>query len=168
MTGKNKLIIGGTLFVLFWIVGGVYVHWLKAADVQKPATWADPNNRQLVKRGKKIYTDICATCHGKDMEGPPVWRGTEGEPLPEPPPHNATGTTWQHPDALLFAITKEGGDRNSPEDPSSGMPGFGDIMSDDDIWAALAYIKSRWPKEIRRKHSEITEKMEQLKSEASQ
>jgi mono/diheme cytochrome c family protein len=34
------------------------------------------------------------------------------------------------------------------------MPAFGDKLSDDDIWAVLAYIKSRWPTEIRRAQQE--------------
>ena len=31
---------------------------------------------------------------------------------------------------------------------TSGMPGFGDTLSDDDIWDVLAYIRSQWPEEI--------------------
>jgi mono/diheme cytochrome c family protein len=27
------------------------------------------------------------------------------------------------------------------------MPAFGEALSDDEIWAALAYIKSTWPPE---------------------
>ena len=31
----------------------------------------------------------------------------------------------------------------------SGMPGLGDVMSDDGIWDVLAYIRSTWPERIR-------------------
>ena len=31
----------------------------------------------------------------------------------------------------------------------SGMPGLGDVMSDDEIRDVLAYIRSTWPKRIR-------------------
>ena len=29
------------------------------------------------------------------------------------------------------------------------MPGFADALSDAEIWAALAFIKSRWPDAVR-------------------
>ena len=29
------------------------------------------------------------------------------------------------------------------------MPAYRDILSDREIWAVLAYIKSQWPEEIR-------------------
>ncbi len=35
------------------------------------------------------------------------------------------------------------------------MLGFEDILSDDEIWAVLAYIKSRWPERIRRQQESI-------------
>ena len=35
------------------------------------------------------------------------------------------------------------------------MPRFGPILTDDDIWAVTAYIKSRWPERIRRQHAEM-------------
>lgn len=34
-------------------------------------------------------------------------------------------------------------------DFDSGMPGFGEQLSDEDIWNILAYIKSTWPERIR-------------------
>ena len=34
------------------------------------------------------------------------------------------------------------------------MPAFADILSDDEIDAVLAYIKSLWPEEIRKKYDE--------------
>jgi mono/diheme cytochrome c family protein len=36
------------------------------------------------------------------------------------------------------------------------MPGFGGALSDDEIWAVVAYIKSTWPREIRRAQAETT------------
>lgn len=38
----------------------------------------------------------------------------------------------------------------------SDMPGFGDTMSDSEIAAVLAYIKSTWPKRERRIQSRMT------------
>ena len=32
----------------------------------------------------------------------------------------------------------------APQGYASDMPAFGDRLSDDEIWAVLAFIKSRW------------------------
>ena len=36
------------------------------------------------------------------------------------------------------------------------MPAFGQTLSDAEIWAVLAYIKSHWPEEVRARQAEIT------------
>ena len=41
----------------------------------------------------------------------------------------------------------------SPPGFKSNMPGFEETLSDDQIWAVLAYIKSKWPEQIRRRHA---------------
>ena len=38
-----------------------------------------------------------------------------------------------------------------PQGMKAGMPAFKDILSDREIEASLAYIKSRWPSKIRRR-----------------
>jgi len=61
------------------------------------------------------------------------------------PPHDDTGHTWHHSDDILFGITKIGA--TPPYAPSgyqSDMSGFGGKLTDQQIWDALAYIKSRW------------------------
>ena len=39
-------------------------------------------------------------------------------------------------------------------DFTSGMPGFGDELTEDDIEAVLAYIRSTWPDRIRAAQSD--------------
>jgi mono/diheme cytochrome c family protein len=65
------------------------------------------------------------------------------------PPHDEHGHTWHHSDEILFGITKHGGQRNAPAGFVSRMPGFAATMSDKQIHAVLAYIKSRWPEAVR-------------------
>ena len=36
------------------------------------------------------------------------------------------------------------------------MPAFGGALSDEDMWAVLAYIKSSWPQDIRKAQREMT------------
>lgn len=53
---------------------------------------------------------------------------------------------WHHTEEVLFGITKEGlvPGRYAPPGYTSDMPGFGSALSDAEIWAVLAYIKSHW------------------------
>jgi mono/diheme cytochrome c family protein len=110
----------------------------------------------LVARGEQLYLEHCASCHGVELEGQPGWQ----RPLPDgglpAPPHDPDGHTWHHPDRLLFEITKFGGQALAPPEFKSNMPAFGQTLSDPEIWAVLAFIKSRWPEEIRARQEEIT------------
>jgi mono/diheme cytochrome c family protein len=55
----------------------------------------------------------------------------------------------------LFGITKLGTKEFTGLDIESDMPGFTDVLSDDEIRAVLAYIKSRWPERIRQQQESI-------------
>jgi len=109
---------------------------------------ADPRDPDLVAAGRAVYEAQCASCHGADLEGEPDWRARRADGRLPAPPHDETGHTWHHPDALLFGLTKYGPAAIIGDGYESDMPGFEDVLSDDEIRAALAYIKSRWPAEI--------------------
>ncbi len=114
---------------------------------------ADPNDAAQVARGEKVYAGYCGACHGVNLEGQPGWRerGPDGK-LPAPP-HDASGHTWHHSDAQLFDITRRGVAAIAGPGYKTDMRGFGrafgGTLTDADIWAVLAYIKSTWPPEIR-------------------
>lgn len=114
----------------------------------EPSGRADASDQALVAEGKVVYLERCASCHGRELEGQPGWR----QRLPDggfpAPPHDEAGHTWHHPDTVLFAYTKLGGAAAAPADFKSNMPAFADILSDREIWTALAFVKSRWPEEI--------------------
>lgn len=110
---------------------------------------ADHTNPELVAQGKNIYQQYCANCHGRELEGQPDWRTRRPSGALPAPPHDDSGHTWHHPDQLLFEITKFGMQPFAPEGWVSDMPAFGDNLSDQQIWAVLAYIKSRWPEKAR-------------------
>ena len=99
--------------------------------------------------GQALYAEACAACHGADLEGQPDWRTPNADGILPAPPHDATGHTWHHDNALLFEYTKLGGKAalaaRGIEDFPSGMPAFEDMLSDDEIWDVLAYIRSTWP-----------------------
>ena len=79
------------------------------------ASRADPSEARLVAQGQQVYRARCASCHGANLEGQPNWQQElpgGGRPAP---PHDASGHTWHHPDALLFDITKRGSQASLPD-----------------------------------------------------
>lgn len=109
------------------------------------------DNRDLVL-GKTLYAENCAACHGANLEGQANWQQPGADGVMPAPPHDETGHTWHHDNALLFSYTKLGGQAALTErgitNFKSGMPGFGDRLSDDEIWSILAYIRSTWPTRV--------------------
>jgi mono/diheme cytochrome c family protein len=118
---------------------------------------SDPANAAQVAMGKSLYAGNCAACHGANLEGQKNWRTPLGSGGLPAPPHDASGHTWHHPDALLFRYTKLGGEKLAPPSFKSNMPGFEDSLSDGEIWAVLSYIKSRWPPKIRRRQTRMSQ-----------
>lgn len=105
---------------------------------------ADPRDAQKVALGERIYVQHCASCHGAKLEGQPDWRRRLPNGRMPAPPHDESGHTWHHPDDMLFGITKNGVAPYAPPGYQSDMPAFGGTLSDDEIWAVLAYLKSHW------------------------
>ncbi|RJL07376.1 cytochrome c [Paracoccus aestuarii] len=102
--------------------------------------------------GRILYAEHCAACHGAELEGATDWQspGPDGR-LPAPP-HDETGHTWHHGDAMLFDYTRRGGQAVLDDLGvrfTSGMPAFGDLLSDIEIEAILAFIRSTWPDRMR-------------------
>ena len=112
---------------------------------------ADETDQRQVARGKTIYAAKCAACHGPNLEGQPNWRERRPDGRLPAPPHDATGHTWEHPDQVLFEVTKFGFAAKAPPSYQTDMPAFKGQMSDSEIWDVLAYIKSTWPDRLRRK-----------------
>jgi mono/diheme cytochrome c family protein len=111
---------------------------------------------QAVALGEAIYSDHCAACHGAELEGQvPDWRSRDAAGLLPAPPHDETGHTWHHADALLIDITTRGTEAVVGLGYRSNMMGFGDVLTEDEIRAVLAYIKSTWPDEVIEVHNRI-------------
>lgn len=150
---RDRIGVGLLAAAVLFLIGAIVVaQW----SGRKPL--ADPEDAEQVARGKPVYERLCASCHGAMLEGQPNWQ----EKLPTgrmpAPPHDALGHTWHHPDSVLFGITKHGlvPGRYAPPKYESDMPPFGAVLSDEEIWAVLAYIKSSWPREIRKAQQEMT------------
>jgi len=102
--------------------------------------------------GRVLYAEQCASCHGANLQGQPDWRASGDDGVFPAPPHDRTGHTWHHDNMLLFSYTRLGGQEALAERGimgfNSGMPGFADIMTDEQIWDTLAYIRSTWPENM--------------------
>lgn len=138
--------------VAIFTVGAFVVY----RDSQKVASPADPRNAARVAAGEKVYAKNCAGCHGAKLEGQPNWKVRLPNGRMPPPPHDESGHTWHHPDCVLFGIVKYGvTPPYGPPGYQSDMPAFGSTLTDDEIRAALAFIKSRWPDRVLQWRSEM-------------
>lgn len=122
----------------------------------EPSSLLAPSDPEVVARGKAVYAESCAACHGPELEGQPNWRERTPEGRLPAPPHDETGHTWHHDADTLFRLTKYGvgaliGEPGYPSD----MPAYEGVLADDDIIAVLSYIESTWPQEIRARHDEL-------------
>lgn len=141
---------GGAIVAVAAVVAGATVF-----------AWAWPfgqgsGEAEIIAEGRQIYAGNCASCHGAELQGQPDWK----TPLPSgrmpAPPHDASGHTWHHPDGVLFRITKEGPAAVVGGGYESDMPGFAEVLSDEEIRAVLAFIKSTWPELERAYQAEIS------------
>ncbi len=133
-----------------WLLVGAMVFLAGAIAyvlLEEGRSTIDAQDTTLVAAGRQVYGRHCASCHGTNLDGQPDWRERLPSGRMPAPPHDASGHTWHHPDAVLFGIVKEGivPGKYAPPGYESDMPGFGDVLSDDEIRAVLAYIKSSWP-----------------------
>lgn len=122
----------------------------------------DPGNSDLVSRGGEIYSETCASCHGRSLEGHPEWQVRDAQGYLPAPPHDETGHTWHHPDKLLFDITKLGvAEAANLEGYETRMPAFEGILTDEEIVAVLSFIKAQWPEQVRQRHDELNRRFHQ-------
>ena len=104
-----------------------------------------------LQAGKILYAEQCASCHGVNLEGQPNWQSPDENGMLPAPPHDETGHTWHHDNRLLFDYTRLGGKALLAArgvEFNSGMPGFAETLTDEDIWNILAYIRSTWPSRV--------------------
>jgi DMSO reductase family type II enzyme heme b subunit len=109
---------------------------LAAAALMAGPALAEPGNAE---KGEEIYAARCTGCHGEEGDG----LGPAAERL-NPPPRDFTFG--------LYKIKTTGFDDIVPNDedlfrmigdgmPGTSMPGWGDVLSDKDVWDLIAYLK---------------------------
>lgn len=113
----------------------------------------DHTDRALVARGEPLYRQHCAACHGAQLQGQPDWTSRDARGRLPAPPHDDSGHTWHHDDEVLFEVTKYGITKHAPPGYESDMPAFGKTLTDAEITATLAYIKSQWSPAVHSKRA---------------
>ena len=151
MNLKGRLIVG---LIAAVFVGGAAAY----VELGKPPSiLLKPDDPGVVSRGAGIYRTACASCHGANLEGQPNWQDRSPDGLLPAPPHDDSGHTWHHPDAVLFQVTKSGMQSLAGAEYKSAIPVFERRLSDEDIIAVLSFIESRWSPEIRRRHATVNQ-----------
>jgi putative copper export protein/mono/diheme cytochrome c family protein len=127
--------------------------WLQVAVAAVLAGWAVPHLDLLfvpatpttfyrsptgfstgtILAGAALYPQHCAGCHGAEGRGD----GVQAVGMHIPPADLTAAHLWDHPDGELFWWLSHG-----MEDPEGGlaMPGFSDVLSEDDIWALIDFL----------------------------
>jgi len=147
----------GIIFTLLVVIGGGY-WWISSGHVDSRAVPNGPSQfeRRLANRavdewvddhaskqenpyqptaenlaaGQKVYEDNCAWCHGSLKQPASPMRTKFFPPVPA-----LMARTPHDPDANFFYVTKYG-------IKLSGMPGWDGVLTDDEIWKAVLFVKN--------------------------
>jgi len=113
-----------------------------------------------VSRGREVFVQHCASCHGSDAQGAPDWQQPDARGDLPAPPHDDTGHTWRHSDAQLSEIIRGGLRDQFNKTPELTMPPFKtDQLSDQEISDVVAYFKSLWSPEHRQFQEEQSRRL---------
>ncbi|HEX4744951.1 MAG TPA: c-type cytochrome [Candidatus Limnocylindria bacterium] len=100
---------------------------LSAGDASNPVA----GSAGAIATGRAAYTGSCALCHGATGDG----RGRFGTSTYPAAADLLDESARSKSDAQLFWITKNGLS-------FTGMPAFGDVFEDDELWAIVAYLRA--------------------------
>ena len=142
------------------LIAVVAVLVLSACDGQPGGTGLTlrTDDPQVLAQGRTIYQAQCAACHGARLEGQPNWRERDASGRLPAPPHDASGHTWHHPDQVLFDLVKYGVAKAAHlPGYDSAMPAYEGKLTDAEIVAVLAWIRSQWAADLRKLQQQADE-----------
>ncbi len=102
-------------------------HWAAPPEESKrtnPVFLSDDS----VLRGQTLYLENCTGCHGRNADG----RGTDGKDM-TPRPSNLRAMAGHHSDGDMAWKIKKG---------KGPMPGWEDILSEEEIWDLVNFIQT--------------------------
>jgi len=92
-----------------------------------------PATADVIAAGAKVYEAQCVACHGKTGAGDGIRSGEL-----DPKPHDLSNPSmWLQSDGELYYKTVKG---------RRPMPSFKKIISEDEIWQAIRYVRTLAPK----------------------
>ena len=137
------------------LVGAVIYHFSSPVYEAKASIALKHKDDAIIDLGRVVYAENCGSCHGVVLEGAANWRQRDVDGYLPAPPHDETGHTWHHSDSYLFLMTKYGIETMIGKSYPNNMPAYEDKLTDEEILAALSYIKSTWSEPIQRQHDQI-------------
>ena len=150
---KNKILFYIIILIIILVIG--LFNFAVNDNSAQASVSLKPKDISLIKLGKRIYTQNCASCHGVNLEGEKNWMSRLPNGMMPAPPHDEKGHTWHHNDNYLFMITKYGVEEILGEKYPNNMPAYKEILSDKEIISVLSYIKSTWPPRVQKIHDQI-------------
>lgn len=124
MTAAAAMLLGGGVLVF-----GVDTHVdAENARAGNPVT----PTRESVERGRMLYMQNCAVCHGDEGRGD----GPAAADL-NPAPTDFRQHIPNHPDTQFFTFIADGY-------PQTEMPKFREAFSEDDIWNLVNFLRSEF------------------------
>ena len=126
------------------LAGVIFVSLASPSFAKHPV---DVNDKTQVELGKNVYQDNCVSCHGANRQGP---ENLSDFSKRKPPRLDSKGHGFHHGDNMHFEQIVKGSRDESGNPVNDGMAPFGDVLSKQEIWATIAYIKSHWPIKMRK------------------
>lgn len=114
---------GVVLALFIGIMSAGFAGGVGLKDLTSAAKGGDPVS------GREIYANTCIRCHGIDGQGA---RGTN---LVPPPADLSSPAVQDRLDGTLFRRIHEG-------KPNTAMGAWKHVLSDDEIWDVLAYVRT--------------------------
>jgi mono/diheme cytochrome c family protein len=102
-------------------------HWAAPAD-ERSRSNPVPLSEASVLNGKTLYIQNCVDCHGINADG----KGIDAEEM-DPKPSNLKAMAGHHSDGDLAWKIKNG---------RGDMPGWGDTLSEEQIWELVNFIQT--------------------------
>lgn len=94
-------LFAASLFVGSLAFAGVTEY--RSMSIGRPKHFADTEDLAKVRQGKQIYQSRCAACHGRNLQGQPLWQMKDENLGRRAPALDQTGRAWTLSDDDLFA-----------------------------------------------------------------
>lgn len=130
------------ILLLIFALGLLYRSPVYGQDGQKTEKWVAPveadtlinpyakEGVELPEQARDLYLMVCATCHGEQGDG----GGGAGQAFNPPPADFTTVEVQKQSDGALFWKISEG--------RPPGMLGYRQILSDEERWQLVTYLRT--------------------------